>query len=189
MWSLEQTPLCWEDGGRGGVRMWDKKILYFTMRSTAGHQPKEFISQGCKDECVTVMMQNICPTFVPDSSTASSFHLNVISIFIEKHAITTGSSPKQPALTHCLTTARCSVTGFSWIITVISYTDVWGFGNTSFDLSSLKHFVTLACFYMIIVSLCYQADGAFPYTGLTQSDLSRQHSYNGATCLKLACVE
>lgn len=74
--------------------MWDKEILYFTMRSTAGHQPQEFISQGCKDECVTVMMQNICPTFVPDSSTASSFHLNVLFIFIEKHAIATGSCPK-----------------------------------------------------------------------------------------------
>lgn len=58
-----------------------------------------------KNNSVTVMLQNICPTFPLDSSTAA---LNVSFIFIEIHTTPTGSGPVPPVLTHCLMTS-CSL--------------------------------------------------------------------------------
>ena len=63
--------------------MWGKEKLYVT-------------AAALKQQ---TMIQNICPTFKPDSSAEPS-SLNVSFIFIETQAVSAGSGPVRPVLAH-----------------------------------------------------------------------------------------
>ncbi len=106
MWSLEQTPTCGEEGVCmylcicvcACVCVCDKKLLYFTMRNSAGH-PLQYLQEFTAHSVKTTLLQWWCTTSVPHIYLIHTQHHHSIKIYIYIHTHTCSHNCQLPSTT------------------------------------------------------------------------------------------